>query len=476
MKLRTILVNFASMASLRVGLAAMTFGLFWLLSRHFTTFQLGGFSLLMNAFFMVQTMPLLGMTMPLTRRVAARPGTVAAETSSSFFFALPPAIALGAGLVLAGCWYSSDGLVWPFALLGISMLPTAFTTVGECVLVGQEKMQGIALINLAEALGRLLGAWATIHWNLGLTGLFSVFAVLRYAAAMGYLCNPHVPLPRWRDAAPAMMDGYRREVPTYLSIAVVTALCARVDIVLISKLLSIGMAGVYAAAARISDAALMVPTMAAVVMFPTQARLFEADPAGFGRFLFVAVRWCLIGGFALAMLVIALSPSIIHVLYAPKLWPSAAILQILILGATLMVIDQLLSTTMLASHSQTHDLRSMSIGLAALVVLLVALTHWFGLLGSAAAVPAALLVRVFYRLYWAQHKFANPFLLVAARVVAAAAIAVGVFFAHLGANPGMDLLLAGLVYTIALWAFRSVRGTDLRAIRGLIPARRGLRA
>jgi O-antigen/teichoic acid export membrane protein len=272
-----------------------------------------------------------------------------------------------------------------------------------------------------------------------------------------------------------MMRGYRREVPTYFSIAVVTALCARIDIVMISNLLSIGLAGVYAAAARISDAALMVPTMAAIVMFPAQARLFEADPAGFGRLLSIAVRCCLIAGFASALLVIALSPSIIHWLYAPKLWPSAAVLQILILGTTLMVIDQLLSTTMLASHSQSHDLRAMSVGLAALVVLLAALTHRFGLLGSAAAVPAALLARVFYRLQWAERKFAIPFRFAAARVVAAAIIAVGLFFAHLGANWGMDLLLAWFVYMVALWTFGSVRGTDLRAVRGLIPLRWGLR-
>jgi O-antigen/teichoic acid export membrane protein len=171
-----------------------------------------------------------------------------------------------------------------------------------------------------------------------------------------------------------------------------------------------------------------------------------------------------------------LSPTIIHSLYAPKLWPSSAILQILILGATLMVIDQLLSTTMLASHCQSHDLRAMSVGLGALVVLLAALTHWFGLMGSATAVPAALLTRVFYRLHWAGHKFANSFLLTAARVVAAAVVAVGSFFAHLGANLGVDLLLAWFVYMIALWALGSVRGTDLRAVRGLIPAWRGLRA
>jgi O-antigen/teichoic acid export membrane protein len=245
-------------------------------------------------------------------------------------------------------WYAEEGLTWPFVLVGLSMLPSAYTTVAECVLVGREKMQGIAYVNLGEAVGRIIGAIIAIHWQLGLVGVFTAFVALRYAAAGAYLCNPHLRPPRWQLVEPAMIQSYRREFPTFLSIAVVTAMCTRLDIVLLSKLLSLGEAGIYAAAARLSDAALMVPTMAAVVMFPTQARLFESDPAAFLRVLMRGVRWCLIAGFALALVVIALAPLIIHTVYAPKLWPAAPILQILILGAALMVIDQLLSTTICA--------------------------------------------------------------------------------------------------------------------------------
>ena len=477
MKARAILVNFASMASFRVGLAAMTFGLFWILSHRLTTSQLGAFSLLMNAFFMVQTLPLLGMTMPLMRRIAAHPENAAAEISSSFFFALPVAAFIGAGLGLTGrLWYAEEGLTWPFVLVGLSMLPSAYTTVAECVLVGREKMQGIAYVNLGEAVGRIIGAIIAIHWQLGLVGVFTAFVALRYAAAGAYLCNPHLRPPRWQLVEPAMIQSYRREFPTFLSIAVVTAMCTRLDIVLLSKLLSLGEAGIYAAAARLSDAALMVPTMAAVVMFPTQARLFESDPAAFLRVLMRGVRWCLIAGFALALVVIELAPLIIHTVYAPKLWPAAPILQILILGAALMVIDQLLSTTMMAAHAQHADLRSMCVGLVTLVTLLVTFTHFRGLVGAAAAPPAALLVRVLYRLSWAQGRFSAPFVPVAARVLLAAAAAVGLFFLPMSRSAPLDLVLSLGAYGLLLGAMRAVGGGDLNALRELFAQRRGVRA
>jgi O-antigen/teichoic acid export membrane protein len=237
---------------------------------------------------------------------------------------------------------------------------------------------------------------------------------------------------------------------------------------LVAKILSLRDAGIYAAAARLSDAALMIPTIAAVVMFPTQARLFESDRAAFGRFLEGAVRWLLIVGFGMALLVIAISPFIIHVIYAPRLAAAAPILQILILGTTVMVVDQVLSTTMIAAHAQTADLRSMSVGLLVLVTLFLVFTHFYGLTGAAMAAPTALLVRVLYRLHWAQRLFSSPIVWLSLRIVVSASIAVSVFFLRVTGGVSTDLVLALLSYGFVLWATRSVRATHWQALRHLL--------
>jgi O-antigen/teichoic acid export membrane protein len=471
-----LLTNFASMASLRVGLAGLTFGLFWILSHRLSTMQLGGFSLLMNCFFMTQTLPLLGMNMPLIRRVASEPSASAETLSGSFFFALPVAVLLGIGLTATGFWYSTDGLSIPFALLGASMLPTAWIVVAECALIGKERMIGIAYVNLFEAFGRMLGAWAVVHWNFGLSGVFVVFTAMRCAAAIIYICNPHLSLPRWRQVQHGALRALLGEAPTYLAISLVTALCARIDIILLSKLLSLRDAGVYAAAARLSDAALMVPTMAAVVIFPTQSRLFETNPQAFSRFLEQAVRWCLIGGFAAALIVIAMAPLVVRWLYTPSLAPAAPILRILILGATVMVVDQLLSTTMMAARAQGTDLKSMTLGLMVLAALLVVLTHFYGLAGAAAAPPVAVLVRVIYRLTWAQHALHARFVELAARVLIAAGLAVAVLLWQFTGTEGVDVALALATYAALLWATGSVRAADWESLRQMIGQRRASRA
>ena len=475
MTVRTLVGNFASMASLRIALAGLTFAQFWLLSHRMNTGELGGFSLLMNVFFMVQALPLLGLNVPLMRRIAAHPGAAPAECSSSLCFALPVSAVLAAVLAGVGLTYRAQGLSIPFALLGLGMLPTAWTVVAECVLIGQERMQGIAYVNMFETLGRFLGAWAAIEMNAGLTGVFLVFVAMRCAAAAAYFLNPHVPKLRRLLVRRDLLATYRRELPTYLSIALVAALTTRIDIIVLSKLLSLREAGIYAAASRLSDAALMVPTMAAVVIFPTQSRLFANDPAVFARVLEQALRWCMISGFAMTVLVVALSPALVHAIYSPHLAAAAPILQVLILGATVMVLDQLLSTTMMAAQAQHTDLRSLSIGLGVLTVLLVLGAHFFGLVGAAAAPPAALMVRVLYRMRWAQNALAVSLLGMAARIAMPAAAAIALVFVRPSPTMTVDLLLAFLAYAGLLWATRSIRGADVAALRQLVTQNRGLR-
>jgi O-antigen/teichoic acid export membrane protein len=305
-----------------------------------------------------------------------------------------------------------------------------------------------------------------------LTGVFVVFVALRFTAAAAYLFNRYLPAPSWRLVAAGIQRSYRRDVPTYLAIAVVTGLCVRLDILMVSKLLSLHDAGIYAAASRLSDAALMLPTTAAVVIFPTQARMFETNRAGFANLMSTAIRWYLIAGFAAALLVFTLSPFIVQLLYAPALAAAAPVLEILILGAAMMVLDQLLSTTMMAARAQHADLRSMIFGLVSLVGLILILVHFFGLLGAAMASPAALLMRVLYRLRWAQQMFARPLVWSALRVVAAAAVAVAVLYLGAASGRAVDLIWAYAAYGILLWATGSLQGTDFQALRAFVSAQR----
>lgn len=408
MKLRQLLGNLASVTVLRLGMAALGFGLFWVLSHELPTEQLGGFSVLMNTFFLLQTLPLLGLSVHLTREVAAHPAQRSAQMGQALLFSAPWTLLLALGVGLYGQWVAPAGLQTAHWLVGLALVPTAFTLVAESTLIGMEQVRPLTLINLGEAAVRLVGAALAVSQGAGLEGVFAVFLLGRVLSAGLYMRLAHLPRIEWPKAPGAAWQGLWREAPPYLGLAVVTAATSRIDVLMLSHMQGLEAAGVYAAAARLYEASQMVSTMALVVIFPVLARLFHTDPAAFSAMLDRCLRWGLLLGVPVVLGVGALMPWLVKGVYAPHLWGSAAVLQVLCVGTWLLALDQLMSTTMLAARAQRDDLAAMVIGLLLLLALIPLLLPVLGLTGTAWAVVLALALRLAWRVRWARQALTLP--------------------------------------------------------------------
>jgi O-antigen/teichoic acid export membrane protein len=390
-----------SALGLRLAMAALNFGLFWLLSHRLDASTLGGFSLLMNVFLLVQVLPLLGLNPAFIRRAAADPQQQALELSNGVAFAAPIALLLGLGVGIVGQLSYGPELHLPFWCLALAVLPTAWTLVAELTLLGQERMTDIARVQGAEALFRLLGAGAVVMAGGGLTGIFAVVALLRFAVALAYAAVPHLPRPQWPLVQAALWRRNWREVPLYLGIALLATLSTRLDLIVLSRLRSLDDVGVYAAAAKLYEASLMLPTVVALSMMPALSRLFATDRAQFDGLLVQALRASLAGGTLVALAVAATSPLLIGLLYAPGMAGAAEVLRWLIVGAVFMTADQILSSTMIAARAQVWDMRSLLLGLAGLMAGLWWLVPLLGPVGSGMAVTLGLVLRVTLRIFWA---------------------------------------------------------------------------
>jgi AhpD family alkylhydroperoxidase len=437
----------------RLAMAALNYGLFLVLSHRLDSAGLGGYSVLMNLFFLLQALPLLGLIPPMARRIASEPGAMPTEISNSLVFALPVSVVIGAGLAGAGALWYAPSLQPAFVLVGMAMLPTAWTVVVETALLGRERMSLVARVQCIEALGRMLCAVAVVSLGQGLTGVFGVFLAWRCVAAALYLRHAEVPLPQLALVTRALCRRNLAEVPTFLVIAIVAAVVTRCDVVVLGHLAGLRAAGVYAAAARLYEASLMLPTIGAMIMLPALARLFVQDQAGFSAMLVKSLRLSLGLGFVPALAVAALAEPLVHLLYSAPLYDAAPVLRLLIIGAVLTTVDQLLSSTMTAAHAQRHDLHAMLVGLVVLTAGLCALVPPLGPLGAAVAVPAALGLRVLWRLRWAARTIDLPGLwssvgrLMLAWLAAGLALAAGLLV-----SPWAALAAAWLVYALALRA------------------------
>lgn len=430
MNVRTVLSKMASVTVLRLGVAVLGFGMFWLLSHRLSATELGGFSLLMNTFMLLQTLPLLGMHVHLIREVAARPEQQSGELAHALTFAMPVATVMALGLCLFGALGADAALRWPFVLLGLSMVPTAWVLVAESALIGREQLQVLTTVNMSESAWRVLGALVSLWQGWGLDGVFAFFLAGRFITASVYAIRGGLPRIRMAQVSRVGLQQYMAMAPTYLAIGLVSAGHARIDMLVLSRLRDLNEVGIYAAAAKLYEASMMVSTMALMIVYPILSRLFASDRSAFALMLSRSVRWGLLLGAPLVLLGMALAPALVHLIYLPRLWAAGDVLQPLLLAAWLMALDQLLSSTMLAAQAQSQDLRAMVIGLVTLLIGLLVLGPAFGALGTAWAAVAGLVVRVASRLLWAQRELALPGLMTeSARSTLAAALCVGVFFA-----------------------------------------------
>lgn len=451
MSARALVQRFLSVTVMRVGIAMLNFGLFWVMSHRLGVSALGGFAWAMNLFFLLQALPLLGLQPHLTRSVAAQPREAGGMARAALWFGLMPGVALAAAVVGYALWAGEPR--WQVALswLALALVPTVWTLAAEAVLVGRELLRAVVGVNLAESAWRVLAAIWLVAGDADLDAFMACFCAGRWLAAVAYALHP-VLRGAWRPARWAAVQALATHTPTFLAITLVTALATRLDLLVLPSLVGVGAAGVYAAAARVNDAALLASTMMLVVVFPVLSRWFVHDRARFLTLMARTLRWALVLGVPAALIGMALAPWVVSWLYPPDLQGAAPVLQVLLLAAWWMTLDQLLSTAMLAAQAQRADLRCMLVGLGALVPLLVGLSLWQGAPGAAAALVLALALRVLARLAWAQRALpVDGLLALAGRCLVAAAAALGVFaWAQAPHGVLIALLLGTLAYAAAL--------------------------
>ena len=441
----------------RVGMAVLNYALFWILSHRLPTSTLGGYSLLMNVFYMSALLPLLGLSTALTRRAATERENVGVELSNAMAFAAPVCVLLLAAIACVGLFAYGPELRVPFLLLALAMLPTGAVLVSESTLMGLERVADIARFQFVEAALRTVFCVLAVFLGDGLAGVFAVFLVLRAGMVVAYRLHPMLPHFDRRLVSRAVQRRNWSEVPVFLGICLLASVAGRVDIIVLSRISGLREVGVYAAAARLYEASLMLPTIAALSVMPTLARLFASDREYFRKVLVLAMRLSLGVGFAVALGVAALSDPIIRLLYRPEVSDASSVLRWLIFGAVLMTLDQILSSTMMAARAQSHDLRALVVGLATLVAGLALLVPRFGATGAAAAVALTICVRVLYRVRWAvglldlHHVVADLGRVLLAATVAVAALALALPYGAAAAfGASLGLYVAVLLATGAI--------------------------
>lgn len=470
MQVGRFLRNVTSMAAMRVVSAALSFVLVLYIARNQGADALGQFSLLFGLFMLSLQLPLLGLHVVVIRDVAATGERMPALAVNAIALSAAVAAVLVVPLGLWGMAVYDDqarihAALW---MVAASLLPTSFICVVESVLIGQQRMHVLAVIGVAENIGRTAASLVAVLGGHGVTAMFAIFLAGRVFTACAYWRYSGVGAALdWRLFDLRRVRHYLGMAPAYFGILALGVIANRLDVVLLSRLGSMEAAGMYAAPYKLYEVGLMAPTLISLALVPALSQAHVSGSAKLLGLLDTVMRGGLILGVPVALAVAFMAQAIVTGLFDARYEPAYPVLQFLAVNLVLVWIHQLLTVTLQVSHRPHADLVANAIACTVFLPALAWAIPRYSYLGAAAATTLMWLVQVLVRLHLVCREGEGGALL---RGVTKLGIAAGamVFVLYALPAPAPVALAAGLLaYVATLWTLDAVPADIVDYGRGL---------
>lgn len=384
-----------------------------LIARNLGETGLGQYAFIASILFVGNVATTFGLDTMIIRELASEDGRAAVLASPLLTTGLLIQIGLSFLFVVA-TWLVAPYLpnqtaetILALRLAVLSLFPLALSTIYSAVLRAYERMDLYLVFNVITAAVMVASAFIALRNGGALIAISIVIVVAQSAGALGaaLLANALVPGFHWQMAGPSA-SFVRRMTRMGLVLAllmVLGVLYQRLAVMLLSLQQGDAVTGWFSAAARLSEAAKLIPAAFFGAAFPLMARLNAGArlagattapgvpmPPGerdgetqAGKRLFSHIyRYLLLVSVLVAALLFALAGYIIPLLYGPGYEPSILVLRILAWGLPFTVIAVRLSFELVSSGQDRAALVAMSVTLlVALPLMLVSVDRW-GLTGA----------------------------------------------------------------------------------------------
>jgi O-antigen/teichoic acid export membrane protein len=309
------------------------------------------------------TVASLGVHDYIKRRIATQPARAAAEVSAALLLLVATATVLGAalfvGLPIFGFWVEQRPVL-AVALCGTVV--QAAQSLVLAVLVGQERHGCYAWLNAAGAVISSFTGIGVLVAGGGLLGYLSSSTIVGVAmtAVLWRTSGLQLVTRGAMDAVPQLVAG---GLP-FLGWKIALLVRGQIDVILVGILLQAQVAGWLAAAYRIINVVVFIPTAVATPLLPVLSREV-GNPAVFERTLRRCVTTVLTLTIPASGFIIALAPVVPDLLqWAPGFRHAVPVIMILAIQQPLVALDMVLGTALTALRREHGWLRVMLIASA----------------------------------------------------------------------------------------------------------------
>lgn len=431
---------------------AMPIGAFLLLiiiGRH-SDQLLGEYALVTTFYYVMQTLPLLGLTPFVMREVARRPG------AAGDYFVTIGMLSLAA-CVMVNLVTHVALTVTPYSpaveqgvhIVGYSIFGGTLAFLGDIILISLGRARVVAVTAVVENLLRLVfsvvvlmrgGDVQQLIWVVFATRMlsFAVYTLLFWKIA---------PLPFRPDWS--ILKAARVVLPVFAASAVLMLMMSRMDFFVLSLYTSAAELGYYAIAYRLFEIVTLGVAGVTTAVFPRMSQQYVADRAGFlhsGRRLLLGVLTLLV---PVGLAAYVGADLYVRLLFAEQ-YPEAVFLsRMIVLVLPLAGLNALSTVVLNASDHQAADLGALVLGILVFAAGLLLLVPGLLGLGAFAALALSTMAQAGLRLSII-HRRVGPLLSIG-EVLGHAAVALAAFWVvHRLAGGAGTLGMLGLALAIML--------------------------
>lgn len=406
---------------------------------------LGQYALATTFYFVLQTLPLLGLTPWVMREVAREPAKAGTLFGTVGLLAM---LACGLINISLQLWlpksaYSND-MQQAVYVVGLTIGPGILAFLSELVLISLRHARWVAYTALAENALRLVASIWVLQRGAGVVELMWVLLATRILALGCYTVAGWMQGPSLRPRLDwSLLQRIRDVLPIFLTGTVLALVVSRLDYFVLAYFQNETSIGYYAVAYRLLEIVQMALTAVFMAFFPRMAQLFSKEPQ---RFRSVA-RAGLLATFAICIFIafvgVVWADRYVAWLFA-KQYPHPVILaQGFVALICVLGLDMYMAGLLNAADRQLDDLRAQTAGALAYATLVLTLIPVWGGMGALIAMGFASATQLLVRLVRYRRRVGRLHCWAAAMTLAAMAVLL-LGLAYWGPKPGDLFSLIGV--------------------------------
>ncbi|MCC6641480.1 MAG: oligosaccharide flippase family protein [Deltaproteobacteria bacterium] len=404
----SLVANSIAMLAARLAVPFFSFGINIGVARLLGSHVLGQYVELVALLLVAQALAGGGLSMLVTRDVAAHPDERAELMQRANRVGFASGL-LATVLFLAYARIVLPPDVWnPALLLGASILPSAWISAQEGLFMGLHQHPRITLVAFVEGAVKLAAAGAVFAVDGGLAGLCAGLTVARLVAlGLGHGLTVRAGVQRAFGRPGRVLEFARALVP-FAAIFTLGILYFRQDVLVVGALRSETETGLYGIATTLYALTLLAPNSVMSAVFPRLAAAFGSARSDYHEATMLTSKLLTVEGVVVALVLIAAAPLLVRTLYGPPFLAAVPTLALLAAVLPLHGANAALGQAMQAAHLQ-GEMLALTIGAVAVnLVLCLVLVPQMGILGAALALLTTSSLSAVV-LAWIYHRRITPF-------------------------------------------------------------------